>query len=126
MKILNKISFSVFAILVPTSTLAACPGGNPPPCLITSIPSGSNKIVSFLKNIQGWMLGFAGALAILFIVIGGVKMITSSGNPKQLESAKKTLTYAIIGLVVILLFSVILNLIANDFIGSIFGGASPY
>ena len=80
------------------------------------------EIPGFLEMIRTWFLGFAGALAVLFIVIGGIKFITSSGNPKQLESAKKTLTYAIIGLLAVLLSTVILNLIAGDLVGSIFGG----
>jgi Type IV secretion system pilin len=39
-------------------------------------------------------------LAILFIVIGGVRMITSNGNDSQYKSALTTIQYAIIGLVV--------------------------
>lgn len=85
-------------------------------------------IEGFLAMIRTWFLGFAGALAVLFIIIGGIEFIASAGNPQRLEGAKKTLTYAIIGLVIVLLSTVILNLVAGDFIGTLFSGAgtSPY
>ncbi len=80
----------------------------------------------FLKFVRTWLLGIAGAIAVLFIVIGGVKLVTSAGNPKRLEDAKKTLTYAIIGLIAVLLSTVILNIIAGDFVGAVFSGSMPY
>jgi type IV secretory pathway VirB2 component (pilin) len=89
---------------------------------------GGTDIQVFLKMIRTWFLGFAGALAVLFIIIGGIEFIASAGNPQRLEGAKKTLTYAIIGLVIVLLSTVILNLIAGDLVGGVFSGAgtSPY
>ena len=88
---------------------------------------GGSSIQSFLKLIRTWFLGFSGALAILFIVIGGVKYITAGGNEKQVASAKSTLTYAIIGLLLVLMSSVILKLIAGDLAGSILGNStSPF
>lgn len=85
------------------------------------------SITGFLDMIQRWLLGFAGAIAILFIVIGGVKYMTAGGNEKQVASAKTTLTYAIIGLVLVLMSSVILWLIAGNLVGSIFGNStSPF
>jgi len=40
---------------------------------------------------------------ILFLIIGGFQYITASGNPEQVETAKKTIMYAIIGIIVCLL-----------------------
>lgn len=45
------------------------------------------------------------------LLSGGFKYITAGGDPKGVESAKKTLTYAIGGIVVIALSYLILNLI---------------
>lgn len=47
----------------------------------------------------------------LFLVIGGFKFITSGGDPKATESAKNTLTYAILGLVLLIGIWLILNFI---------------
>jgi len=47
----------------------------------------------------------------IFLVIGGFKFITSGGDPKATESAKNTLTYAILGLVLLIGIWLILRFI---------------
>lgn len=54
------------------------------------------------------LVSLAGALALFFLVLSGVKLATSSGDEKKLASARATLTYAIIGIaVVILAFAIV-------------------
>jgi hypothetical protein len=50
------------------------------------------------------------ALLALFVMLlaGGVKYLTSGGDPKSLQSAQNTITYAILGLVVLFLIWFIL------------------
>lgn len=64
------------------------------------------------SNIVDAALIFAGVVALFFIVISGIKFITSGGDPKQVEGARKTLTWAIIGLVVVFLSFFIVKLIS--------------
>jgi len=59
------------------------------------------------------LLLFAGVAALFFIIFSGIKFLTSGGDPKQVEGARKTMTYAIVGLVVILLSFFIINIIAD-------------
>lgn len=66
-----------------------------------------------LQNIIGALLNLAGVVALFFIILSGYKYMTSGGDPKQLEGARHTLTYAIIGLVVVLLSAFIINSIAD-------------
>jgi hypothetical protein len=54
-------------------------------------------------------LSIAGLISILMIVIGGFRYITAQGNEEMAESGKKTLQWAIIGLVIILLSYVIVR-----------------
>lgn len=68
---------------------------------------------ALFQNLVFAVLIFAGIIALLFIIISGIKFLISGGDPKQVEGARKTLTYAIIGLVVILLSFAIINLIAG-------------
>jgi hypothetical protein len=68
----------------------------------TSLASGTSSD-SITKTIIGFarILTFVSAgLAILFIVIGGVRMITSNGNDTQFKSALTTVRYAVLGLIV--------------------------
>lgn len=66
-----------------------------------------------IKNVIQWALIFAGVVALFLIIYAGFQFVTSKGDPQQVDSAKKTLTYAIIGLLLILLSFAILNLMAT-------------
>lgn len=57
--------------------------------------------------------GLAGALAILFIVIGGYQYMTSSGDDKKAESGKKTIKWAIIGLGLVLFAYAIVTVVVR-------------
>ena len=72
-----------------------------------------NCIPFIVQNVIFWLLVFAGTAALILLIIGGIKFITSGGDPKQTEGARKTLTYAILGLVLILLSFAILRFIAQ-------------
>lgn len=63
------------------------------------------------QRVVGYILGFAGIVLFIILILGGFKFITSGGDPKAVEEAKKTLTYAIAGLIVVLLSYLILVLI---------------
>lgn len=70
-----------------------------------------NCLPVVFENIVRAALLFAGVVAVFLILISGIKLITSGGDPKQVEGAKKTLTFAIIGLVIILLSFFIISII---------------
>ena len=57
-----------------------------------------NKIRNILETVYLWV----GIIAVIVVVIGGIKYMTSQGEPDKIKTAKSTLTYAIIGLVVTL------------------------
>lgn len=52
-----------------------------------------------------------GALAVLMIVIGGVRYITSQGEPTKMAEAKNMILYALIGLVIAALAGAIVNFV---------------
>lgn len=54
-------------------------------------------------------------LSFFFLIFGGLKWILSQGDKKQVEEAQKTITFAIIGLVVALLSFFIINLVGFAF-----------
>jgi hypothetical protein len=56
-----------------------------------------------------FLLMLAGALAVIFLIVGGIRYIISAGSPDRIEKAKHTVLYAVIGIVVILLSYVIVN-----------------
>ncbi len=64
------------------------------------------------------LLFVAGALAVLFVIIGGYQYITAAGNEEQSEKGKKTLVSSIIGVVLIILSYVIINVVVNTVSGT--------
>lgn len=68
-----------------------------------------NEILQFAIDL---VLYASGSVAVLFLVIGGVRYITSFGNQERMDAAKKTVLYAVIGLAaVILAFALVTNVI---------------
>ncbi len=117
MKKLRNFGLTLLSLL-PTSVLAALGDEK----LIEN--DRDNSLKAFLLSIQNWLLGLVGGLAALFIVYGGFLYITSGGNKERIDTAKKTLTYAILGLLLVALAGVILNVLTGGFLTSIFGNGS--
>lgn len=64
-------------------------------------------------NIVTYVLGLGGIILFIMLIMGGFKFITAGGDPKAIEGAKKTLTYAIAGIVLIALSFLILRFIST-------------
>jgi len=63
------------------------------------------------SNTISVVLALAGIVLFVMFLIGGLRYLTSGGDPKATEAAKGTLTHAIAGLVVLILAFLILRLI---------------
>lgn len=56
-------------------------------------------IIKNLFNIAFRLLGIA---AFIMLIVGGFQYLTASGDPKKTQAASSTLTYAILGLVIVI------------------------
>jgi hypothetical protein len=72
---------------------------------------GAPNIGEVIMNVIKFILGILGAATILAIIVGGLRYVMSGGNEQQIEGAKKTLLYAIIGFVVVILAYTIVTFI---------------
>ena len=74
-------------------------------------PSNPSQDIVYLtlNNVLVIALDLAGIVATIYILIGAFNYFTAFGNEEKAETAKKTLTWAIIGLIVIILSAVIVN-----------------
>ncbi len=73
--------------------------------------SGDNDLGGWIRGIINVILYILGAIAVLMIVIGGLRYVLSGGEASQTKSAKDTILYAVIGLVVALLAYAIVNFV---------------
>jgi len=74
----------------------------PPGDYVNGVPTLNCIPVVFYNVIRAGLI-FCGVVALFFIIWAGFNMVNSGGDPKKVEGAKKIMTYAIIGLVIILL-----------------------
>lgn len=77
------------------------------------VPGTPNTVASVLEAVANTIFIFGGAVAVLFLILGGYRYITSQGNQDLAESAKKTVLYAVVGLIVVFSSALIFNLIAE-------------
>jgi TRAP-type C4-dicarboxylate transport system permease small subunit len=75
--------------------------------------AGVSQVESFIKNLITAVASLSGLVATAFIVVGGFRYITSSGNPQHLERAKRTLIYSATGLAITIAAFVLSNIVTN-------------
>lgn len=79
---------------------------------LTPLPNptgvGNGTIIQTVLQI---VFGVLGALAFLFMIIGGFRYVVSQGDPQNIARAKNTIMYALIGLVVAIVAESIVSLI---------------
>lgn len=66
-----------------------------------------------VQTILQIVFAIAGALAVLFIVIAGLKYITSAGNPQEMSKAKNGILYAVAGLAACLLAEALVTFVVG-------------
>lgn len=76
-------------------------------------PVGVTNVENFIKSLITVLAGLAGLVATGFFVAGGFTYIMSSGNPDQLEKAKRTLTWSAVGLAIVIAAFVFANIITS-------------
>lgn len=78
----------------------------------SELPSKLNDLEPLFERVVSIILGFASIVFFVMLVIGGFKYITAGDDPKAAESAKKTITYAVGGVVLLALAYLIIRFIA--------------
>lgn len=75
--------------------------------------NGPGAFTNLLESIINLLLFILGAIAVIMIIIGGIRYTTSNGDQTQVTSAKNTILYAIVGLVVAIMAYALINFVLN-------------
>lgn len=110
--ILMSVTPVAHASLFQNSVDQACSGVNLSDTSQTCGDSSSNVNGALTLAINVLSL-LGGIFAVIMLIIGGLKYITSQGEASNTAGAKNTILYAIIGLVVIALAQVIVRFTLN-------------
>jgi len=79
-------------------------------------PSGT------FNTITNVLLFAVGALSVIMLIIGGIRYVVSGGDSTAVQSAKNTILYAVVGIVICLLAYAVVSFVIGSFTSS--GGAA--
>ena len=92
---------------VPTDVLPGRP---------TNAVGGDLSFKDLLGFIVNWLISIAGAIALLFLIVGGIEYMTAGGSDEKVQRAKNTMRNALVGLIVVLLsYFIIRNFVTLTF-----------
>ena len=108
----------VTPVLQPTDTYAAfsqglqdganaSKGADQPPDLF-----GDGGIFQTVTNV---LLFIIGAISVIMLIIGGIRYVVSGGDSSAVTSAKNTILYAVVGIVVAILAYALVNFVVTSF-----------
>ncbi|MDD4382238.1 MAG: pilin [Candidatus Dojkabacteria bacterium] len=66
-------------------------------------PRRLEELLTIFDKVAQYVIPFAALVCVVFIIVGGYMWIVAAGDPSRVKQAQGTLTWAIIGLVLVLL-----------------------
>lgn len=123
-KIFLFIASLVYTLYLPASALAmaglilyaATPAFAALDCWSPESKTGAAKISDLecvFKNVLSLAIPGAGIVAFIMLIAGGFKYLTSGGDPKKSQEAQQAITYAVIGLILLVSAYIIINFIST-------------
>lgn len=76
---------------------------------------GATGIFTTITNV---MLFAVGAVSVIMVVIGGLRYVISGGNSGNITTAKNTILYAVIGLIISILAYALVNFVISSLVPS--------
>ena len=89
---------------------------------------GYAKIGDIIGSILPYIFGAAGIALLIYLIIGGLQIMTSRGDPKAMQAAQSKITNAVIGFIIVFLAFIIVQLLGQvlglkgTLFSQIFGG----
>ncbi len=79
-------------------------------------PTGaSTDLLTNIRVITNTMILFVGIAAVVMLIVGGFQYVFSQGNEKKTATAKDTIMYSIVGIVVAILAFAMVNFVLGQF-----------
>lgn len=111
-------TLACFSLTVPVSA-AADPCDAPEEIqAINGCKDTDDNFASTITGILNAIIGIAGLVAVIFIIVGGINYMTSAGDTAKLQKGKNTIIYALIGLVICALSFAIVNWVIVKALGN--------
>lgn len=119
MKQLKKLFIAAALVAVPALSIATpagaikvledqCSYGNRGTAVCEARREDAGNMIQSVVNVLMFLLG---AISTIMIIIGGIRYTTSNGDASQTTSAKNTILYAVVGLVVAICATAVVNFV---------------
>jgi len=102
--------FAVNTSAAPVDVLQTCNSGS---TVCQGSVDSNTTVSSLLRNVINLLLMIVGIVAVITIIVAGIRYVTSGGDGQQTKNARDTILYAIVGLVVAIMAFPIVNFVID-------------
>ncbi len=97
----------------------AVTAANVPTALFNGVNSAQptnaeTNLPNIFVTVANLIIFLVGAVAVIMLIIGGLRYVLSQGNSSSIEGAKNTILYAVIGIIVAILAFAAVNFVVNQ------------
>lgn len=119
--IVSLMGFAIFSPITPNVSAACDPSDlsaqSGADCSTTEDQPadlfGEDGVFKVITNVALFLIG---AISVLMLIYGGIKYVLSGGESGAVTSAKNTILYAVVGIIVALLAAAIVNFVLSTFV----------
>ena len=76
-------------------------------------PDAPNRLSKQIKVVLQLLSLVAGVIAVIMLIVGGLKYITSQGDSAGVASARNTIIYSLVGLVIVVFAQIIVKFVLS-------------
>jgi len=107
--VVSSIIYPFLAVPAFATGTDPCQGGNPIISAVCRL-TGANIAVT-IQNVVTFIIVLAVIIALLYLLYGGIKWVTSGGDKEKVESARNHITAAIVGLIIVFLAIFVISIV---------------
>jgi len=74
-------------------------------------PSDVQSVIGNIINVMSLLVG---AVAVIMLIVGGFRFVTSAGNEQSIAASRKTIIYALVGIVIAATAQTIVHFVLNN------------
>jgi len=76
--------------------------------------NGPGALLNIIRSIVNILLFLVGTIAVIMVIVGGIRYVTSNGDQAQITNAKNTILYSIVGVVVASMSYALVNFVIDN------------
>jgi len=84
--------------------------------IFDSLLSTPGTLEDLIVKVLNWLIGGSAVVCVVMLIVAGFTYMTSGGNEEKTQKATKTLTNAIIGLVICFIAVMLVNFVLKNFL----------